>query len=150
MTRVAAGRQAQAKGERWQTLFQNSAVRQGFHCIRIPDGCRTVQRRLIRVPSPFDFIISKTGLTCAFLDTKTCKTRKFAFSGKVAHQVYNLNLLEKHGLKAGYLVHFQTSSEVVFFPASKLSGMLERTSLGAEDGIILGIEMNFSLERLFL
>lgn len=149
MTRRIAGKKAQSSGARWENMFFSSAFRAGLHPIRIENGCKTAQGRLIRVRQPFDWILSCEGLRAAFIDTKTCKSKRFSFSGKVDHQVDQLSLLEKHGHVAGYLVLFSTSGAVVFFKASQLKNMLSRTSLTPEDGQHIGREMDFDLKRIF-
>lgn len=149
ITRIAAGKRAQAGGERWQTLFHNCAIRQGFHCIRIPDGCKQAGKKLLRVQTPFDFVLSGKGARMAFIDTKSCKTKRFAASGKVAHQIRDLLALENHSHIAGYLVLFSTSGEVVFFSAYQLHAMIERSSLGPEDGKIIGLATGFDINKVF-
>lgn len=150
ITRIAAGRRAQKLGDRWQTLFHNSVMRQGFHCIRIHDGCKTAGRKLIRMPQAFDFIVSGSGCQALFVDTKAGYTKRFGASWRTDHQIRELSHLESHGHKSGYIVLFSTSSEVVFFSASKLKAMKPRESLGVEDGVILGTEMNFDLRKIFV
>lgn len=143
------GKKAQASGDRWENILFSNAYRQGFHPCRIPNGCKSIGlNRLIRVESPFDFILSKVPGVVLFLDTKTCGTKNFSHSQLKKHQIEELRFCELAGALAGYLVHFQTINQVVFFSALQLMNLESKKSLKPKDGIILGKELDFNLDLI--
>lgn len=133
----------------FENIVYSTAWRQTFHPCRIPDGCKQLSNtKLIRVKSPFDFILAAPNGRCIFIDCKTTKAKKFNFSSIVEHQIDMLFGFEKCGHKAGYLIHFQETNDVVFFSASQFISN-KRGSLGPMDGLVIGKEMDFNLRKIF-
>lgn len=153
--RAVAGHMAKRLGATWETLFENSAWRLGCKVIRIPDGCRQITgrgyggKRLIRVPSPFDFCLIKNGQT-VYLDTKSTQESRFKFSLVDRQQLYWLSQCAAGGCRAGYAVEFRELKRVVFFPVEKLAGLQPRESLSPDEGLQLSRDnADLSLENLF-
>lgn len=122
---------------------------QGLTLVEIPPGCRQAGTQLIRVKSPFDFIVSAPRGLVAFLDAKTVIAKTFSFSSLTDHQVATLASLEAHSHVAGYLVCFRSQDIVSFFKASKLQSLVGKKSLTPEDGLILGKENRFEMIKIF-
>lgn len=136
-------------GKLWENILFSTAFRQGLLPIRIEDGSKTVGGKIIRVQQKFDFIISAPNALNCFLDTKTSKSDRYSYSMVKTHQIESLAKLEANGNKAGYLVLFQGCNKVVFFKASVLKNLQNRESLGIEDGLVIGSELNFNLRMIF-
>lgn len=139
--RAIAGKVAQKKGQRFETFIKNSCSAYNFYPIQVPDGCDTVRDRtgslkLLRVQTPFDFILIGNQ-QAIFLDTKTTQDKTFSHSKIKHHQLKSLLEASKAG-PAGYLVNFESERLVVFFPAQVLEQLRPRQSLKPADGLILG------------
>lgn len=119
-SRQQIGLAAQQLGASWENLFMSVASRQRIACTRIPDGCRQVgQSRVLRVKTPFDWILTYNGRT-ALLDTKATASPSFPHSAIESSQMRHLLLQESHGALAGYLIWFRKLDQVVFVKASEL------------------------------
>lgn len=93
---------------------------------RMPDGCKVLRdNKLIRVKTPFDWILSHQGRT-ALIDTKTCTTSSFPNSKIETHQVTDMLCHEQNGIMAGYVIWFRESDGVIFVPASTLCELIKR------------------------
>lgn len=122
----AIGKKAKKVGKDFESLFETICAGVGVACTRVPDGCKQVgvdrlfRPRLIRVKSPFDWIISHKGRT-ALLDTKTVNDKNFGFSGIDPDQVRELLKHEQASSIGGYVIWLRESQKVVFIPASILA-----------------------------
>lgn len=118
--------------------------------IKMPLGCRRIGgfRKIIQVPTPFDYTLIKDGIS-VFLDCKTYDKSKVSHSMLVSHQVQALESIYENGCNAGYLVHMRNLSKVFFFIAPKLWLLQPRTSLSPEEGLCLGNYESFDLNKLF-
>ena len=150
--RQVSGLMAKRKGESFERFVVNAARAEKLFVIRIPDGC--VQRKgkggrplLIRVQTPFDFVLIKTGLS-VFLDSKTTAGKTFPHSLIKHHQLENLLEASKAG-PAGYLVYFEALDQIVFYSAIKLYGLKKGESLKPEDGILLGGRYTMKFAGMF-
>jgi len=150
--KVLAGRKAKHNGATFEAIFESACHRHGLTCTRIPDGCKQIgQQRLIRVKSPFDFVVSYNGKT-ALIDTKTVARSVFANSAIDPHQAIILSNHEHAGAIAGYVVYLRETSEVIFIPGSTLMASLNsRGSLSHNSGglIPLGKLESIDLSRIF-
>lgn len=99
----------------------NCAERQ-IQITRIPDGCRQSFRKLIRVKSPFDWLLSWNGMVAA-IDTKTVQEKSLPKSCITEHQVVEL-LKHRFAARAGYVIWFRQEDVVNFIPASVLTELL--------------------------
>lgn len=135
---MAGGRLAQSRGKSFEEIFQYRCNATGVKVTRIPDGCRQVGRgKLIRVKSPFDWIISWEGKT-AFVDTK-------AYSGGAYYppslvDQNQVTEFEKHRAAgsitaAGYLVHLRKSSSIVWIPSYELADLSLNTLKNSQHSI---------------
>ena len=149
-TKRTAGALAKRKGQNFEAYLNHAAHIQKFFPIRIPDGCKmTIGRqglKLIRVQTPFDFILIGQQQSI-FLDTKTTEANTFPYSQIKWHQLQNLLEASKAG-PSGYLIHFETLKQVVFFHAQTLQSVKKQTSLTPKDGVILGTIYDFKLSKI--
>lgn len=118
-TRIRAGIKAQGFGELFERIFKR-LERDHLTITRMPDGCRHMRgNKIIRVKTPFDWIVSYKDFTGLF-DTKTTETDSFAHSAIVSHQVLTLAKHHRNGTHAGYVLWFRKTDSVIFMPASQL------------------------------
>lgn len=145
-----AGQIAKKKGEHFEMFIEHNAHVQKLFPIRIPDGCKVTKAnqgiRLVRVQTPFDFILIGHHLSI-FIDTKTTEGSTFPYSQIKLHQLQNLLEASKAG-PAGYLVNFETIKAVVFFSAHKLDSVKKQSSLKPADGLFLGSTSDFNLKLI--
>jgi hypothetical protein len=146
-------RQAQRNGAGWENVFQGHAARSGVLCLRFPNGCKTIpgpggRPRLIRVRTPFDWILSHQG-KAGFVDTKSTTSLTFTYTQVSDHQLAALRALEMQGHVCGYVVFFQKLNVVVFFRAHQLVALEPRDSLRPEQGLVVGTLLELDVKRLF-
>lgn len=146
LIRKAAGWKAQRLGASWEAEVERECVMKGVAFTEIPDGCRVVgQGRLLRVRSPFDAILHFGGRS-VFVDMKRLSLNRFAFSCVDQNQIKSLANASRGG-PAGYLCNL--NNRIVFIPWPILANMRKGSSVGAEDGIDLGVLGNFNPRLLF-
>lgn len=145
-SRRVTGRVSQKKGQVFEAMVFSCAQRLGFHPIKIPLGARQLPgNRLIRVKTDFDLILVSEKVI--FLDLKCTKAQSFPLSCATPHQIDSLAECERRGHKAGYLVNFETTNQIVFF-SSLLFRLAVRGSLKPEHGILIGSEGSFDLRKI--
>lgn len=139
----------QSNGKGFEDIFEKSARRQGWAVIRIPNGCKNGWKgKLIRVKSPFDFLLAKRGCGNLCIDTKTLFEETFKFSEIREHQVDALLAMEIEGVPAGYLVWFRPINRIIFFHASVLARAQPNTSLKPADGIDIGDAWSMKISNI--
>lgn len=148
--RTLAGRKAQRYGQMFENLFRSNLTRARLAFDRMPDGCRVVGRgRLIRVKTPFDWIVTEGGRT-AVLDTKTFDEHRLMPHMIEEHQ---LRALEKHaraGAVAGYVIWFRPCDLVVFADASQLYEIFESgEGVHASEIPLIGSSRKFDPRQIF-
>lgn len=150
--RRIAGARAKHNGEIFEQFFERRAYTQGFSITRMPDGCRQVgARKLLRVPTPFDWILSYYGKT-ALLDTKTIATDAFPNSLIKIHQVEEMMKHHANGLITGYVVHTRKNNAVFYVPTPLLLSVINtRGSISSShpNCTALGTLQNLDLKTLF-
>ena len=148
--RVLAGKIAKARGEQFETLLTHSAESKGFRTIRIPDGCKQLFRRIIRIKSPFDFVFVR-GKQVLFCDAKYVTGKTFTYSMVNFDQVQNLRLLESQGHPSGYIINFnhELESIVCFASARQLFALRKGDSLSMHSLVRLGSFHSFDLGVIF-
>jgi hypothetical protein len=120
-------RQAQRNGAGWENVFQGHAARSGVLCIRFPNGCKTIpgpggKPRLIRVRTPFDWILSHQG-KAGFVDTKSTTELDVHLCTQVSdHQLAALRALEMQGHVCGYVVFFPKAERRRVLPCASVGG----------------------------
>lgn len=115
------GSKAYHFGQLFEQMFHSMCKRNGVACTRFPDGCRQAgSTRLIRVKTPFDWIITRSGKT-ALIDTKTSDQLTFPHSKITSHQISEMIHHELSGGLAGYVIWLRKSDSVIFVPALELS-----------------------------
>ncbi len=118
LKRRMAGYQAKRLGDQFERAF--AAACTGLALTRMPDGCKTVgPKRLIRVPTAFDWILTMGGRT-AFIDTKTTRENLFPAEKIKEHQLTELLKHWNHGALSGYVVQYAKHDAVVFLPSPLL------------------------------
>lgn len=147
---VAAGRKAKVIGAQVEALIERELYRQGALVIPIPSGCKWLgPNRVTPVQTPFDGLAIKDNVP-VFFDIKSTSQTNFSYSQITSHQVHWLSLIEAKGLKAGYIVHFQKTDDVVFFKASDLDKLRPKESLSKEKGQDLKALKTLDFSHLFL
>lgn len=125
--------------------------RHGANVTRIPDGCKQIgQRKIIRVKTPFDFIVS-CGRQVGFIDTKKLAKDSFPYSQIDDHQINQMWLHESPAVKSGYVVYLSKINQVIFIPVGI---MIKRQGSGSFDMttpfvIYLGDFSNFDIRKIF-
>jgi penicillin-binding protein-related factor A (putative recombinase) len=150
LSKVRAGWLAQSAGKSFEARFERYAATNNVTCIKIPSGCKQVGKSLIRVRTPFDFILGYKGRVI-FCDLKSTENQTFTYSMITPHQVKYLRAIEHH-TSAGYIIEYRSCGEVYFFSAKYLLEIGQRESLDPNRGIKLGSSSPFmSLDfNLFL
>lgn len=149
MKRRIAGAKARRNGQIFESLIQVMSNRHGLYCIKIPDGCIQLKNRIVRVATPFDFIVAINGKTL-FFDAKSTKESTFSKSKLKRHQVDFLCPFEQQQIDAGYVVFFQNQNAVVYFKATQLKALKRGESLSLSDGVMLGSQYEFNLAKALM
>lgn len=146
-----AGKQAHDTGVIFENILHRSALVYGYAVVDIPDGCRQLgANRLIRVPTPFDYVLTKSPRETIFCDAKCTRERHFPVGLIKPHQAEELFKLQKIGHVAGYIVNFLMQDATYFFEAHKLKeALLNRKSLRTENGYHIGDNGRVRLDLLF-
>lgn len=149
--KIRAGQKAKQNGKRWEGYFENHCRINRINILRIPDGCRTVGRnKILRVKTPFDYIISKNKQTY-LIDTKTTAGKSFSHAQITDHQVNSMFTHSFNGsVKSGYIIYFRERNLISFFDAKLLLQLKPGSSLEPNHGIILGNIEKMSFSSLFL
>ena len=140
LSRSQAGLKAKRYGEYFEALFKSACLARRIAVTRIPDGCKQLgQNRIIRVRSPFDWIVSKNGTT-ALIDTKTQEGKAFPNSKIDSHQVSELLPHETNGSIAGYVVWLREIDQIIFIPSTVLiKAQRDRGSIDGSTAGVMGI-----------
>lgn len=148
---VLRGRRAQASGASFENIFSASCAAQAIAVSQIPNGCRTAGKRLIRVKTPFDWVISKNG-KCALIDTKTINAAAFPHALIEPHQALSMLRHDLEGIRAGYLVWLRKTNTLIFISARVLcDSMQSRGSIGPDNPkvISIGSMESMSIQTIF-
>jgi penicillin-binding protein-related factor A (putative recombinase) len=145
------GNQSQAFGDLFETIFLMQCRAQGVSITRIPDGCRQAGKKIIRVKTPWDWVITYRNKT-ALIDTKTVQGDSFTYSAITHHQVDELLAHEKHGAIGGYVIWLRKANQVHFISARALAGVRGNRGSFSQDHpsmLFLGSE-SFDIRRIFV
>lgn len=149
IARVRAGSKAVRGGAQFEIQFQTACLMESLQITKIPSGCKTFGRgNLVRVKTPFDFIVSTESKT-AFLDTKTTAGKTFPKSMIEDHQV---DEMVKHSCVSGYVVQFRELNQVVFFTAKVLDYTRRSPvirSLCLADGVTIFENGRWNIRKMF-
>lgn len=144
------GKLAKKQGQEFEQLFKTTSENKGFLVYPIPPGCKRISlTKLIAVKTPFDYIVVNQFGDVGFFDVKSFKSKTVSFSMLKEHQVEALYNAHIRHVVAGYVVHHTPLDLVVFYDALKLNGMAPRSSIGQEEGTIIGVGDNFDLNLVF-
>lgn len=140
-------------GNQFENILTVLCRAEGLLILRIPDACRTVgKNRIIRIKSPFDYIIRPLhqGDVCsAYIDAKTTQSKTYCFSTINRDQMLTLLSMEQAGAVAGFIVWFREIDRLVFYSSSTLWKIVPGESLLPEDGLDLGSTMRSNISRIF-
>ncbi len=142
-------------GKEFEGYIMNAASRSGWSSLRIPDGCRQIGKKIVRVKSPFDFVFSKNISPLQsghiFCDAKTTNQKHFGSDKIKDHQIQELHKFATiHNTMAGYLVNYEMDHKVVFFSVAKLmKSFRTRQMLLSTDGITVGNKFKVNFDILF-
>jgi penicillin-binding protein-related factor A (putative recombinase) len=141
---------AREAGKSFEALFEVHCRQKQMGFTKIPDGCYRIKTpygiKLVACRTPFDYFICKNGRAAA-LDCKTINADSFSFSMLDKHQVEALYELGSH-VASGYIIWFRISDKVCFFDSKILMGLVSRTALIPEDGLLLGSIDRFDPEKI--
>jgi penicillin-binding protein-related factor A (putative recombinase) len=133
-------------GSSFEDYFSDSVEAKGWAVTRIPDGCRQLNKfKIVRVKSPFDFLVTKAPGISFYCDTKSINGERFAYSSINQDQIKKLIAIERCGHVAGYVVFFRTINKFIFLSASQLSHVVPGASIKASNGIDLGNSINIEI-----
>ena len=132
------GMKAQSAGKAFESAFETICVQNNFTFVRIPNSCRTIPRPpyLVRIKSPFDYVIAYRG-QAIMIDVKSTEGTSFSYSDCDQKQLDNLMACRKDCL-AGYIVHYVMEDKIVFYDVLNLRALTPRKSLSHDDGVTLG------------
>ena len=144
--RKAGGLEAKRQGAAFESRMIVMAKANGIQIVRLPDGCKQVgPTRLIRVKSPFDFLMSHNGRMAA-IDTKSTKTKSVAVASIPSHQVDAMKRVAGSAT-AGFVVWFREQDSVEFF---SIGYAVESERLRVGEGMKLGSGSDFNLAAIFV
>lgn len=142
MNRCLAGRKAQSSGAGFERVFMQMCAMHKVGCVQIPPGCRTAGKRLLRVKSPTDFIISHANVR-TIVDCKTIDSGNFSFSMIVPHQLAAFRELGS----GGYVL--RTKGLVYFIDWKLLAALKPHGSVDLRSAVLLGEEYVFNPRLIF-
>lgn len=150
------GAKSQAFGSLFESVFLKACRSNGVAVTRIPDGCRQFGKKIIRIPTPWDWVITFEGKS-ALIDTKTVQGDSFPISAITGHQVSELSRHGDCGAIAGYVVWFRNEGNVVFLPADILMQAVIKNKRGSfskthSSAISLGslkLYLEFDIRKIF-
>jgi penicillin-binding protein-related factor A (putative recombinase) len=145
MKKRLAGKLAQSRGKSFETLFQETCKIQGIAVTPIPNGCRNVGRRIVRVKSPFDWVLGYNK-RAAFIDTKTSGDKNFNHSKIKPHQLKALQNLSSSGV-AGYVL--KINGKIYFVDVSILAETKKGESVKLDYAVLLGSDFSFDARKIF-
>lgn len=149
--RMKGGAQANAWGKFFENLFLHACLAEQIAVTRIPDGCKQVSAtKLIRVPSPWDYVMSFNGFT-AFIDTKTSLDSQFSTSLIKEHQVVEMAKHQKQGAITGYVIWLRKTDQIFFMDGMRLHSLLGRPGSITENNpyaLRLGTSRKFQLRPI--
>lgn len=141
-------------GRHFENLFERLTGRAGLTIIRIPDGCRVVgKNKLIRVETPFDYILLSSHNNVAFIDTKATDKKSFSLSENVfkRHQIRIMKEANELGIAAGFVLFFREKESLAYIEAIDVDRLKNegKKSIRIEDCTLflgkLNGELNWSL-----
>lgn len=142
MSRRLGGRLAQSHGAGFERVFMQMCAMHRVGCVQIPAGCRTAGKRLVRVKSPCDYVISYANVRTV-IDCKSLEGGNFTFSHVVPHQLNTFRTLQS----GGYVLRLK--DQVYFIPWQVLDKLKPRDSVNLEDCVHLGKEYIFNPRLIF-
>lgn len=150
-SKILAGRRAQHTGNAFEQMFETACYRQSIQFTRVPDSCKQLATRIIRIKSPFDYIITYQGVT-AVIDTKTKDADTFPNSMIDEDQVNNLAKHDQRPTRSGYVVYLRKAERIIFIPVKLLANLIGvRGSVDqCSDGVLdLGNLQGYDLRKIF-
>ena len=147
------GHKSQAFGALFEEIFLRTCRTLRLTVTRFPDGCRQVHGKLIRIRTPWDWILTYLGKS-AFLDTKTLDGITFTRSHIVDHQVEEMVKHQLSGSIAGYVIWLRASNVVFFMDAVTLIEIRDSKTVSSFNqthpkAMYLGTSEGFNLRSLF-
>lgn len=136
-------------GNQFERMFQQSCMAHGIAVTRVPDGCKQLGQKLIRVKTPFDWILSHSG-RFAVIDTKSYQGN-MPHADITKHQILELIRHEEEGSSAGYVIYFRKALAVGFIRATNLyDRLLSRGSIAPMDTQIMGPPSNIDPRGIWM
>lgn len=139
------GLKKKVHGDFFEALVEFFANADKLFIIKIPEGCKVAKGKLVRVKSPFDFMLNLKEATMLF-DAKTTMNKFFSYSAINQDQILNLAKMNNPSNFCGYVICFD--KEVGFAPVELLARVKPKTSININDCIYLGTVKQFSFKNL--
>jgi len=139
------GLKKKVHGDFFEALVTFFAQADKLHIIKIPEGCKVTKGKLVRVKSPFDFMLNLGDITMLF-DAKTTIKKTFSYSSINQDQILNLAKMNNASNLCGYVICFD--KEVGFADVRLLAKVRQGESINVEDCIYLGTVKQFSFKNL--
>lgn len=150
-----AGLRAKTRGTQFETLIENCARIAGWQPLRIPDGCRQMgKKKMIRVKSPFDFILAKAGqfrTSTLLFDAKHTSENKYYTKSKNDHQIAHLLRFGSiPSYACGYVVNYEKHGCVVFHTVNSIAkARNDGHGLAHTDGVLIGSKYSINFDQIF-
>jgi hypothetical protein len=124
MNRRISGKRAFDRGQGFELYLKRAMGLQGWHLIRIENGCRTIGaggRRMKRVRQPFDYVaLGPHGIDLFFDCKRRGKGKRIVPSmftdESTKHQVQELSVVSTFKRHAGFVVMLDEIEEIFFVP----------------------------------
>jgi hypothetical protein len=139
LERKIRGWQSKRDGEALERLLEFAAKGEGHSIIRIPDGCKQIGRgRLVRVKSPFDYILASNS-RCTFFDAKHTSEKFLYLSSIASHQIEAMEkLMRSPNVRTGFIVLFSESKRIEFFDL-KIHRHMNSNAFREGQGFLIGM-----------
>lgn len=140
--RRLSGLRAYTHGRSFENVFKQMCGVFGVGLVEIPSGCVQAGKKLIRVRSPFDYVISYANVR-TIVDCKSVDTGNFVYSKITPHQLNAFRKLRS----GGYVVRLDDF--VYFVPWEVLDSMGPGESVNIDDCVKLGTDYRFDPRLIF-
>lgn len=122
------------EGKNLELLFEATCRNQKLCPVRYHDACKVVRGfrgrpQLVRLPSPFDFIVWR-GREAVAVDTKSTGLKSMPMTMIKNHQLIELYRIQEQGGLAGFVIYFRKIERLAFIEASQIL-ILQRAGIKA-------------------
>jgi hypothetical protein len=138
------------RGAAFEKLFEYRARACGVTVIKQPLAIRYLRGgKMQPIKADLDFVLLGGEGKVAWVDTKVVNGDYFLRSRMPQAQIDRAMLYETHGIRAGFVVHFEPLKLVAFFGGTFVASMPARTRAGLKDAVVLGSWDRFCFDALW-